>query len=132
MTLGELTPEQRQRFTRLSVALQKAVDGISASGESLVKIRACGALRHARALLQNSGKNTCDIRTSVFVGQLNKDLRTEVMKVIRSNPGFTTLHAFGSVPWTIVQVSFDDAGIECPLELSSFHAAYQEELSKPS
>lgn len=131
--LGELTVEHVRQVRRLLGALQKAADKVaSVSVDSPERSRAIGALAHARSRLEEARQNCYDIKTSSLMIYFNKKMYAETMAVLNGNPPMKMLSQFGGTPWVLVQAVFTAKGVACPLEFSSFHSAYQEEMKIPS
>lgn len=110
-------------------ALQKAVEHVKIMPLRLSeKLRAIETLVRTRAQLETVGSLKDDIGTSELLINFKKERHTEIEAVLHDNPPLMRLGRFGTVPGVLIQAVFKAAGTPFPIELQSFHAAYQEEL----
>jgi hypothetical protein len=114
---------------RMKQALKKAADSIRAMPIALPeKFRAVETLTHARLRLGSVTRKSEDMHTGALLIFSTNKKKEEVRAILDANPPLQMMYQFASVKWVFIQAVFRSAKVECPIELRSFHKAYQEEL----
>ena len=111
---------------RVLRALEKAVNRVKVMQTDFSsKVRAVDTFCLARSRLERGREDGNKMNTFVLLIFINKKRRSEIREVLERNH-LLCLNKFAKVPFVLIQAVFRYAGVTCPLELRSFHEAYQE------
>lgn len=93
---------------------------------------ALDALILAKQRFEQSRRNIYDLETKVFMIPFGTQKQSEIEKILKKilpDEPSPCLSSFGKASWSSIEAEFSAAGVECPLALRNFHAAYYREFS---